>query len=313
MLVCVAFRAFSSAASCGKKSIDAILAINAPLTVTIAIDVNHVAFKSVSKKACPSKVSRWPSDYLHETDCGIVAGVRMGRIPKLVKEKALAECISSTRENEDPSQPSSPARVPSVPTATATTIDVLSGSPSADVNLPLIDEHILFADLHTMVLDHQSNCHTPPPPPTTADSVTHASNCQLPKNFTLDETNRDDFDRRIVTLNRSALTNYMSNCEEKFATDVIEHMKQIVTKIAHPTTSSELSYEQSSFIRHLRWKMFDLCNTYNGRTRQLIERMNSMIHLGVSKRPMTNRLVFLSIRSPTFQVLHRHFKTSGRG
>ena len=312
MLVCVDFRAFSSAASCGKKSIDAISAINVPLTVTIGIDVNHVAFKNVSKKACPSKVSRWQSDHLHETDCGIVAGVRMGRIPKLVKEKALAECISSTRENEDPSQPSSPARVPPVPTATAATIDVLSGSSSVDLNIPLIDEHILFADLHSMVLDHQPNCHTPPPP-TTTGSVTHPTNYQLPKNFTIDETKRDDFDKRIVTLNRSALTNYMSNCEEKFATDVIEHMKQIVTKIAHPSTSSELDYEQSSFIRHLRWKMFDLCNTYNGRTRQLIERMNSMIHLGVSRRLISNRHWCLSIRLPTFQVVHHRFKTSGRG
>ncbi|CAF0918935.1 unnamed protein product [Rotaria sp. Silwood1] len=212
-----------------------------------------------------------------------VEGVRMGRIPKLIKEKALAEHVSSTIENEDPTQLSSP-RVPSI---NINSHNPISTSTTVDLNLPFIDEHLLFAELDTIPNDSQFKCHSPPRiPSTTVSSSCH--NYELPDNFTIDETRqRDDKedDKRIVKLNHLALTNYMTNCEERFANNVIERMKNIVTKISHPTTCTELDYDESSFIRYLRWKMFDLSNTYNGRTRQLIERMNSMIHLGITDFP----------------------------
>jgi len=201
----------------------------------------------------------------------------MGRIPKLVKEKALAEYISSTIENQDPIQLSS---------SHVTPLRLNSNNPlsiSSIIDLPLLDEHSLFADLDSVPIYNQLLCHTPPPLTTTRLSSCHTY--ELPKNFTIDETKQEDNedDKRIVMLNPSALSHYMTNCEERFANNVIERMITIVKKISHPTTSTELDYEESSFIRHLRWKMFDLTNTYNGRTRQLIERMNSMIRLGVNK------------------------------
>lgn len=216
----------------------------------------------------------------------------MGRIPKLVKEKALAEYISSSVENEDPTQ-SSPPRVPPL---RINSNNPLSTSSMIDIHLPLIDEHSFFADLDTIPLDNQLNCHTPPPL-TTRYSSYHAY--ELPENFTIDETKKEDDedDQRIVTLNPSALSHYMTNCEEHFANNVLERMKNIMEKISHPTTDTELNYEESSFIRHLRWKMFDLANTYNGRTRQLVERMNSMISLGV------NELVKIYIKIKIFVFL----------
>jgi hypothetical protein len=201
----------------------------------------------------------------------------MGRIPKLVKEKALAEYISSSIENEDPTQ-SSPPRVPPI---RINSNNPLSISSITDLQIPLIDDHSLFADLDSIPIDNQLNCHTPPPLTTTALSSCHRY--ELPENFTIDETKQEEFDdKRIVQLNPKALTNYMTNCDEHFANNVTERMKNIVQKISHPTTSTELDYEESSFIRYLRWKMFDLTNKYNGRTRQLIERMNSMIRLRVN-------------------------------
>ena len=64
ILVCLDCRVFSNEVSCGRKSIAAILVINVQSTVTIAIDVNRVAFRSVSKKGCPWKVMRrcWLTD-----------------------------------------------------------------------------------------------------------------------------------------------------------------------------------------------------------------------------------------------------------
>ncbi|CAF1006532.1 unnamed protein product [Rotaria magnacalcarata] len=208
-----------------------------------------------------------------------VEGVRMGRIPKLIKEKALAEHVPSSIENEDPAQ-LSPSRVPS----TNSNHHMLTSS-TIDLNLPLIDEHSLFADLDSVPIDDHSKCDTHLRITATMSSC---HNYELPDNFTIDETKPEydnEFDNRIVTLNPSALANYMTNCEERFGNDVIERMKSIVRKISHPTPCTELDYDESSFIRYIRWKMFDLSNTYNGRTRQLIERMNSMIRLGIEDFP----------------------------
>jgi hypothetical protein len=211
-------------------------------------------------------------------DFSIFTGVRMGRIPKLVKEKALAEYISSSIENEDPIQSSS-SRVPPI---NSNINNHLSTTNLADLHLPLIDDHSLFADLDGMPIDTQLNCHTPPT--LTATMLSSCHSYQLPDNFTIDETKQEDTkdDPRIVKLNPSALSNYMTNCEASFANNVTVRMKNIVKKISHPTKCTELDYEESSFIRHLRWKLFELSNTYNGRTRQFIELMNSMIQLGVN-------------------------------
>lgn len=204
-----------------------------------------------------------------------VEGVKMGRIPKLVKEKALAECISSSVENDDPTEISSNDCRQMHKTSTTTLLDF---------SLPIIDEHSLFADLDAVPIDSQLNCHTPPPFPTTI-TLSNYHTYELPANFTIDETKQEIDDDRIVQLNPSALSHYMPNCDEHFATNVIERMKVIVQKISHPTSTTQLDYEESSFIRYLRWKMFDLSNTYNGRTRQLVERMHSMIRLKVDDYP----------------------------
>jgi hypothetical protein len=211
-----------------------------------------------------------------------VEGVRMGRIPKLVKEKALAEYISSSIENEDPTQ--TPPRVPPIK---INSNNPLSTSSLSEINLSLIDEHSFFADLDSVPIDSQLNCHTPPFLPTTSTILSSSHTYELPANFTIDETKQEDIkdDQRIVKLNPSALSHYMTNCDERFATNVIERMMNLIQKISHPTTMTELDYEESSFIRYLRWKMIELTNTYNGRTRQLVERMNSMIHLGIEDFP----------------------------
>lgn len=208
----------------------------------------------------------------------------MGRIPKLIKEKALAEHLPPSLENEDPAQ-SSPSRVPSTnPNST----NPIATTSTFDINLPSIDDNLFFADLDRIPIDSQLKCHTPTyiaaTPNTTSAILSSNHRYELPDNFTIDETKQredNEHDPRIVTLDRTALINYMTNCEEHFANNVIERMKSIVEKISHPTDCTELDYDESSFIRYLRWKMFDLSNTYNGRTRQLIERMNSMIQLGV--------------------------------
>ena len=190
-------------------------------------------------------------------------GVRMGRIPKLVKEKALAECHLSSDDSIASS--SSPPRIPSAYIT------------SSDFDLPLIVEQVS---------------------PDEFDALPSCASYVLPANFTIDETAQGPVDETI-------------NEPEEFSADVIEC---IVSKVSHPTAQTELEPEQSAFIRYLRRKMFDLCQTYNGRTRQLIDRMNTMIGLGVRRsyeHPTERTCLSFSARFSTFPAITRRCKTSG--
>jgi len=191
----------------------------------------------------------------------------MGRIPKLVKEKALAEYqfSSSSTENDDPS-PSIESLSPSINS---------SLFPPSGFDLELIDEQLLLDDFDSISFDN-----LPAKLPSCASYI-------LPDNFTIDETKHDHEDD-LFTLNRSVLTNCTVNCQEQFSDNVIERMKKLMSKISHNIINTELDYEDSSFIRYLRWKMIDLSNIYNERTRQLIERMKTMISLQVNQTYLFN-------------------------
>jgi hypothetical protein len=182
----------------------------------------------------------------------------MGRIPKLVKEKALAEhhLSSSSTENDDPS-----SSIGSLPQSINSNI-----FPSKDFELELIDEQIFLDDFDSISFNNS-----------TTKLLPSCTSYILPDNFTIDET-KHDHEENLFTLNRSILTNCKVNCED----NIIEYIKKLVTKISHTIINTELGYEESSFIRYLRWKMIDLSNTYNERTRQLIERMKTMINLEVN-------------------------------
>lgn len=199
----------------------------------------------------------------------------MGRIPKLVKEKALAQTTSPSEEIDDLSSTTDPsAKV----TEKSTTILDSAHASIVDLRIPSLDEHLstdrMFRNSYNVQNDIQ----------TATTMLFSGGNYTVSKNVSPDETqsNWHDDDPRIVHLTQRALTHYTAMHDVEFSSDVIERMKGIVDKISHPETTSELDYQQSSFIRYLRWKMVDLTNKYNGRTRQLIERMNIMINLGVS-------------------------------
>jgi hypothetical protein len=189
----------------------------------------------------------------------------MGRIPKSVKEKALAEhrLSSSSTENEDPNNFSVASLSPSINSNS-------NQFPSNDFDLELIDEQLSLDDIDTIPFDKSSA------------TLPSCMSYILPDNFTIVETKHDE-DGDLFSLNRSVLTNCTVNCEEQFSKNIIERIQNLIIKISQPIIRTELNHEESSFIRYLRWKMFDLCNTFNGGTRQLFERMNSMIKLGVNK------------------------------
>ena len=188
----------------------------------------------------------------------------MGRIPKLVKEKALAECHLSSDDSLVSSSPPPPR--------------ILSAHRlSSDFDLPLIVEQVSSDEF---------------------DALPSCASYVLPANFTIDETDQERIDEPVDE-------------PEEFPADMIE---RIVSKVSNPTARTELESEQSAFIRYLRRKMFDLCQTYNSRTRQLIDRMDTMIGHGVRKTSHDRHLfavLSLSARFRIIPAITRRCKTSG--
>ncbi|CAF1161154.1 unnamed protein product [Adineta ricciae] len=179
-----------------------------------------------------------------------VEGVRMGRIPKLVKEKALAEyqlSISSI-ENEDPS--SSAASSSPYVRSLDSNCDPFA---SADVELELIDEQVMLEEFDELILEKSS---IPSGLSTQRASYDH---------FTLDEANYYD-------------SNNISYDDAQYANDALQRIQDLVEKLSQPITSIDLGHENSAFIRYLRRKMIELSNTHNSCTRQLISRMNTLIN-----------------------------------
>ncbi|CAF1057702.1 unnamed protein product [Rotaria sordida] len=192
-----------------------------------------------------------------------IDGVRMGRIPKLVKEKALAEhhLSSSSIENDDPS--------PSISSTSPSCISSINSKSnnlmSTDMNLELIDEPFLLNNFESVSIN------------TPSTTLPLYNNYMLPENFTIDET-KYNYLENLSILNRSVLTNCTVNCEEHFSNNILERIKKFVTKLTCPMTYTVSDYDEASFIRYLRTKMLDLYNTYDSCTTQLVERMDSMIN-----------------------------------
>lgn len=201
-------------------------------------------------------------------------GVRMGRIPKLVKEKALAEYHHHSSDDSTFSvTSSSPSRVPS-------SDSICNHVVSTDYDLPLIDEQFFPNELDPISMEDLSA------------ALPSCISYVLPANFTIDETK--------PILHESEETKKFTcstQCDGPltFHLAVIERIKQLMSKIAHPTTSIALNDDEAAFIRYLRRKIFDLCHTYNQRTRQLIDRMNSMINQGVRRTRRSSARTTLSL------------------
>lgn len=83
-------------------------------------------------------------------------------------------------------------------------------------------------------------------------------------------------------------------------------------KLSKTIINTELNHEESSFVQYLRWKMIHISNRCNERTRQLMERMTTMINHGVNKIKMNFVLFlylnFIFIRLQIFLVIIHLFK-----
>ena len=198
---------------------------------------------------------------------GCYSGVRMGRIPKLVKEKAFAERHLSSSSSIENDEQSSSTVVSSSPYVSL--INSISNNlTSTDIDLELIlNDDVLLTML--------SSC----------------TNYKLPENFTIDET-KCDHKGNLFVLNDSILRDYTSHDHESFAMNVIEYIKKFSTKINFKINKIKCSDEDLFFMQYLQKKIFNLCNIYNDCTRKLVKRMNSMIKYGVNSIIHLNLFIF---------------------
>lgn len=168
-----------------------------------------------------------------------LSGVRMGRIPKLVKEKALAEyhLSSSSTENDDFNSP--------LPSPTCSQSMHSINIPSNDFELQFIDDSSFLDQIDSTVFEHPVE--------------------KLP----LDPSKSDVSNERI-----------MKDTDE-FSQNTLPRIGQLVKKIPQTIIEAKLNDEESSFLRYLRWTIIEISHRYNVSTRQVIERMKTMIDRGV--------------------------------
>ena len=121
----------------------------------------------------------------------------MGRIPKLVKEKALAEhhLSSSSTENDDPSSS--------------------MNFPSTDFELQLIDEQLFLDDIASISFDHLPA------------QLPSCASCILSNDSSIDEEEEEeevDYQGRILPSDPTA------DWEEQFSNNILERIMKFVTK-----------------------------------------------------------------------------------
>ena len=173
------------------------------------------------------------------------AGVRMGRIPKLVKEKALAEhhLSSSSTENDEFNSP------PPSPSPSCSQSMHSSNIPSNDFEFQLIDEPSFLDQIDSNFFDQTS--------------------------FVKSDRNDDENEEELRSSNSS------EKCRKEFSQDILPKIRALVKKIPSTMIDTQLNEDESAFLRYLRWKTIEISRRCNAHLRQVIERMNTMIHLKV--------------------------------
>jgi hypothetical protein len=86
----------------------------------------------------------------------------------------------------------------------------------------------------------------------------------------------------ISEVSQSISTNDLVACEMRFSNNVIAIMRSLAAKLCQPFLIYEFDFQLTSFFRYIRWKMWNFYQQYTVRIQRLIQRMFGLIHLGVS-------------------------------
>ena len=169
--------------------------------------------------------------------------VKMGRIPKKIKEKALRK----HRKRQEK------MRNVKVQDMTISSTDALS-------------HHLSLLRLPTIF----SSFSSPSP-----ESIEYHNDLFISDGNNLTVT------RYISTISENIIVNYMHNCESRYSKNVLGTMKYFLPRLCQPFLLYELDYELMSFFRYLRWKILNSYLKHTTHLRRLIRRMLGIIDLKV--------------------------------
>jgi len=180
--------------------------------------------------------------------------VKMGRIPKRIKEKALRK-HKKCREIKDTIISSDNYGSLSNPTT-----ESISSTDSLSHHLSLLRLPTVFYS---------------------SSSSSSLNSINFNNNLSLSDNNMLTVSKYISNINENRSIDYMFNCELHYSKHVLQIMKYLLPKLCQPFLIYELDFELMSFFRYIRLKMLDFYLKHTIRVRRLIQRMFGIINLDV--------------------------------
>ncbi|CAF1042318.1 unnamed protein product [Adineta steineri] len=89
----------------------------------------------------------------------------------------------------------------------------------------------------------------------------------------------------ILKINENTLITYMFNYEVRYSKNILQIMKYLSQKLCQPFLIYELDFEVTSFFRYIRWKMLNFYLKHTKILRMHVERMFGIINLGITEYP----------------------------
>lgn len=213
-------------------------------------------------------------------------GVRMGRIPKKIKERALKN-LSKKLDKSNAQSDLNSSIVECNNEQLFRTVDLIELTLSSS-NVPLVNltENLSALRLPSVFYEISS-------PLSSNNSDTQSNGeqnqCSTNDGFTVA--------KYISTINEMTLIDCMFAYEIRYSKNVLQIMKYFASKLRQPFLIYELDFEVTSFFRFIRWKMYNCYIKHTKHLRLLMERMFGLINLGVNQKLLKirnhNRMILL--------------------
>lgn len=208
-----------------------------------------------------------------------IDSVKLGRIPKNVKAKALRDHYNRQEQNKNQditilsdddcdTQDSNDKTPEIVIIPNGNTIDLIELTISSPATL---NSNLSLLRLPTVF--HSSS----------SSEILNPNSVKLTSDTSSDHKMMT-VSRYISNLSENTLIDYMFNCELRYSKNVLQIMKYILPKLCQPFLIYELDVELMSFFRYIRWKMLNFYLKHTIRVRMLVQRMFGIINLGVSEK-----------------------------
>lgn len=203
--------------------------------------------------------------------------VKMGRIPKKVKEKALRNYAKSLSKSNSIS-------------STSTSSQSLDSNKNPIVEQPFRTADLIEETLSSLTIynDDLSSLRLPSIFYELSSPSSSSTDSNSQNNDEKSECSTNDkltVAKYISTINETTLIDCMFAFEIRYSKNVLQIMKHLASKLCQPFLIYELDFEVTSFFRFIRWKMYNCYMKHTKHVRLLVERMFGIINLGITEHP----------------------------